>query len=188
MNSKEIAFISVFASIWIVAQITLGPILGRFSVGPISLHGVINRIVGWMVMLILAETSNGFGRVSVMSLVAAVGTRIIRLSPLTGLVIGAGYFLGGFIFDIMFFTLSVRDRGKISRRLCFLSISAVSGTLTMIPFLLFRFSVLGSDAFRILTPMFALSIIKGVFFSLTGTFLGLSILPSVKALPQIGEV
>jgi hypothetical protein len=48
MDSRDIALISVFAAVWMVAQITLGPIIGRFSVGLVSLHGVVNRVVGWM--------------------------------------------------------------------------------------------------------------------------------------------
>lgn len=181
LNNKDIALISVFAAIWIAAQITLGPIIGRFSIGPISLHGVVNRVVGWMLMLILAEISSGFGRVSGVSLVAAIGTRIIRLSPLTGLVIGAGYALGGFTFDTLFFMPPAMNLGKRSRRLYLLFTSAISGSLAILPYLLFRFSVLGLVAFLALTPIYLFSTFKGILFSIVGTSLGLSALPRIKS-------
>ena len=94
MDSRDIALISVFAAVWMVAQITLGPIIGRFSVGPVSFHGIVNKVVGWMLMVVLAYRSGRFGKVSTMTLIASLGTRIIRSSPLSGFVTGVGYALG----------------------------------------------------------------------------------------------
>jgi uncharacterized membrane protein YciS (DUF1049 family) len=71
-----------------------------------------------MLMLILANVSGVFGRVSIMALVASLGTRLIRLSPLTGIIVGVGYVLGGLIFDIMFFGL-IRGREKFAQGLSF---------------------------------------------------------------------
>ncbi len=33
MRSRELALLSVFSALWIAAQLTLGPVLGRFSIG-----------------------------------------------------------------------------------------------------------------------------------------------------------
>ncbi|MFQ6053567.1 MAG: hypothetical protein ACE5OO_04970 [Candidatus Bathyarchaeia archaeon] len=133
-------------------------------------------------MLILAEFSSGFGRVSAMSLVAALGTRIIRLSPLIGLVIGVGYALGGLTFDALFFVLPAMNLGGRSRKIYVLAASAISGSLAMVPYLFFRFSVLGPDAFLALTPIYALSTVKGILFSVAGSSLALSILPRVRSM------
>ncbi len=177
LTTKEVALISVFAAMWIAVQITLGPIIGRFSLGPVSFHGVVNRVFGWMLMLILADISDVFGRVSTMSLIAAIGTRIIRLSPLTGLITGLGYALGGFIFDVFFFVPPADDPKTSSRRLYLLASSAISGFLAITPYLIFRLYVMGVTAFIALTPIYAVSTVKGVLFSIAGTSLGLSILP-----------
>ena len=176
LSSREIALISLFASVWIAAQITLGPIIGRFSIGPVSLHGVVNRVVGWSLMVVLADRSRNFGRVSMMALIASLGTRMIRLSPLSGFVTGVGYALGGLIFDYMFFRPSVLDLAGWSRRAYLILISVVSGLLAMLPYVLFRFAVLSLEAFIALTPYYALSMVKGVVFSVIGASLGLSIL------------
>lgn len=73
-NAKDLAFISVFSAVWIVSQIFLGPWIGQIT----RQHGVINRLVGWLLMVVLAELTGRFGRVSLMSATAALATRIIR--------------------------------------------------------------------------------------------------------------
>jgi hypothetical protein len=178
---RDLALVSIFSSIWIASQFTLGPIIGRFSIGPVSLHGVVNRVVGWMLMLILADSSARFGRVSAMSLIAALGTRIIRLSPITGLAVGAGYALGGITFDAILSNRQTMSlRGDLKKVLP-LSASAISGALAIAPYILLKLSVLSLDAFLVLAPIYIVSTIKGIFFSLVGTSLALSILPRVKA-------
>jgi hypothetical protein len=182
LENRELALVTLFSALWITAQIILGPILGRISLGPISFHGVVNRVVGWMLMLVLANVSGKFGRVSIMALVASLGTRLIRLSPLTGIVTGIGYALGGLIFDLIFFGIFSRNtRNRISAILL-LATSIISGTLTMSPYLLFKFSILGTEAFINLAPFYVISTFKGTIFSLLGTMLGVSILPRIKSL------
>jgi len=180
-NARDITLVSIFASIWIASQITLGPVIGRFSIGPVSLHGVVNRVVGWMLMLVLADISAGFGMVSAMSLIAALGTRIIRLSPLTGFVVGAGYALGGLAFDAILSNRHSAGLRGAPKKLLPLFASAISGALAMAPYVLFKLSVLSLDAFLALAPVYAVSTIKGVLFSVVGTSLALSVLPRVKA-------
>lgn len=180
MRTRELALVSIFSALWIAAQFTLGPILGRFSIGPVSLHGVVNRVVGWMLMLVLADISGMFGRVSVMAVIASLATRLIRLSPLTGILVGIGYSLGGIIFDVIFFRVSSRMGGVRSRTIVLLVASIISGTLAMGPYIFFKFLILSRDAFLVLSPVYAVSIIKGTIFSVIGTILGLSMRARVK--------
>lgn len=180
-KARDIALVSIFSSTWIASQFMLGPIIGRFSIGPVSLHGVVNRVVGWMLMLFLADSSARFGRVSAMSLIAAIGTRIIRLSPITGLAVGAGYTLGGITFDAILSNRHTTNlRGDLKKVLPLFA-SAISGALAIAPYILLKLSVLSLDAFLILLPIYVVSTIKGIFFSMVGTSLALSILPRIKA-------
>jgi hypothetical protein len=182
LRSRELALVSLFSALWISAQLILGPVLGRFSLGPISFHGVVNRVVGWMLMLILANVSGKFGRVSIMTLIASLGTRIIRLSPLTGIVTGIGYVLGGLIFDIMFFGLHAKKTRDSSGTRFLLAASTISGVLAIVPYLLFKFLILGLEAFIILTPLYVISLFKGTIFSVVGTILGISMMTRVKSI------
>lgn len=84
------ALISVFAALWIASQITLGPVIGSISLGLVSLHGTVNRVAGWMMMLVLADVTGRFGRVTLRASVASLATRVIRLSALTGIIVGIG--------------------------------------------------------------------------------------------------
>ena len=54
-DTKELALISVFSSLWIVSQIYLGPIIGQIT----HVHGVIQRMFGWLLMIILARLLEG---------------------------------------------------------------------------------------------------------------------------------
>jgi hypothetical protein len=181
MKSRELALLSVFSALWIAAQLTLGPVLGRFSIGPISLHGSVNRVVGWMLMVIFADLSGEFGRVSLMALIASLTTRIIRLSPLTGLVTGAGYALGGLAFDAMYFGWYGWKPSSRSGKTFLLVVSIISGTLAMVPYIILKFSMLNIEAFLALIPLYAISMLKGTLFSVAGTSVGLSIIPRLKS-------
>jgi hypothetical protein len=180
ITTRETALIAIFSAICIASEIVLGRVVGRFSLGPISLHGVVNRVVGWMLMLIMAETCQKFGRVTLMSLVAALGTRIIRVSALEGLVVGAGYALGGFTFDLLFFIPPMIGLGKRSRELYLILASAISGSLAITPYLLYKFAATGPVAFLALLPLYVVSTTKGILFSIAGTSLGLSIYSRIK--------
>ena len=180
-RTRELSLVSIFSALWIAAQLTLGPVLGRFSLGPVSFHGVVNRVVGWMLMLILANVSGVFGRVTIMALVASLGTRLIRLSPLTGIIVGVGYALGGLIFDMMFFGFSMRKGKGRSGTFILLAASIISGTFAMAPYVIFKFLILNMEAFIALTPIYAISTLKGTIFSVVGTIIGLSIIPRIKS-------
>ncbi len=182
MSSRELTLLSVFSALWIAAQLTLGPILGRFSIGPISLHGSVNRVVGWMLMVIFADLSGEFGRVSMMALIASLVTRIIRLSPLTGLVTGAGYALGGLAFDAMYFGWHGWKPGRRFGITFLLFVSIISGTLAMVFYIILKFSMLNIEAFIALIPLYAISMLKGTLFSVAGTYIGFSIIPRIKSL------
>ncbi|MFQ6086010.1 MAG: hypothetical protein ACE5OY_07090 [Candidatus Bathyarchaeia archaeon] len=158
----------------------MGPVVGRLSIGPFSIHGVVNRVVGWLLMLILAEVLGKFGRVSIMASIAALGTRIIRLSPWRGLVVGSGYVLGGLVFDLLYFIPISKNVQGGKRRTYILAISVISGGSALLPYLLFQLLVFGVQGFLALTPLYAYSLGKGIVFSVLGTSIGLSILPRIR--------
>jgi uncharacterized membrane protein YciS (DUF1049 family) len=134
-----------------------------------------------MLMLILANVSGVFGRVTILALVASLGTRLIRLSPLTGIIVGVGYALGGLIFDMIFFGLSMRKGKGRSGTFILLAASIISGTFAMAPYVIFKFLILNKEAFIALTPIYAISTLKGTIFSVVGTIIGLSIIPRIKS-------
>jgi len=180
MKAKEIALIAIFASIWIASQNSLGPVVGRFRLGPLTFHGVVNHVVGWFLMLILAEVCRKFGRVSIMASIAAIGTRLVRISLAEALTAGAGYALAGILFDVLFFMPVTNNlRGK-KRETYLIIISSITALIALIPYLLSELLVLSIPAFIAKTPLYAWFAIKNVIFSNIGTTLGLLILPQVK--------
>ena len=60
IETREFDLIAVFSTLWIAAQGILGPIFGQLGIGPFSLHGVVNRLVGWLLMFVLAEFTGWF--------------------------------------------------------------------------------------------------------------------------------
>ncbi|MFQ5758721.1 MAG: hypothetical protein ACE5IF_03505, partial [Candidatus Bathyarchaeia archaeon] len=144
-------------------------------------HGVINRLVGWLLMLVLAELTSKFGRVSIMSTVAALATRIVRRSAsLYALTVGLGYALAGLTFDILFFLPLAKNLEGRARKVYVLGCSIVSGIVALIPYLIFKFSVLGLYGFLALSPIYAYSLVKGTLLGFLGTFIGLYLLPRVE--------
>ena len=177
LSTKEIALISVFSSVWMVSQIYLGPVIGQIT----QVHGVINRLVGWLLMLVLAELTGRFGRVSIMAAVAALATRIVRRSAsLYALTVGLGYALAGLTFDVLFFLPATNNLDGRGRKAYLLSGSVVSGVIALAPYLIFKFSVLGLYGFLALSPNYAYSLAKGTLLSFLGTLVGLSFLPRVE--------
>ena len=179
LSTREIALVSVFSAIWIGAEITLGPIIGRFALGPFTMHGSVNRVVGWFLMFLLAKLTRKFGRVSVMSLVVSLGTRVTRLAAIEGFVVGVGYVLGGFVFDALYFTSGVsfgspKSEGMTKTRL--LVISTLSGLSAIVPYLLWKLSVLGFFGFLILSPQYFYSAVKGTVLSLVGVMVAIAVL------------
>ncbi|MCW3974671.1 MAG: hypothetical protein NWE86_00295 [Candidatus Bathyarchaeota archaeon] len=62
MKTRDIALIAIFSAIWMALQVQFNPIVGRFFIGPFSLHGSVNRIVGRCLLTVLAERTEGFAR------------------------------------------------------------------------------------------------------------------------------
>ena len=179
LTTKEIAVISVFASLWIASQIVLGPII--HSVTRVS--GVINRVFGWSLMLILARLSRKVGRVSLMSSIAALATRIIRRAAY-GMVMFLGYSLGGIVFDLLYFFSADISGRKEEKRV--MVISMLSGAVVLVPYMVFKFWILGPRVFVGFLPYYAYSTLKGTVLSFAGSLLGLFILPRIEGV-WLGE-
>ncbi|MEM3430427.1 MAG: hypothetical protein QXN20_05990 [Candidatus Bathyarchaeia archaeon] len=183
LTGQELAFIAVSASIWITAQIALGPLIGRVFIGPVSMHGTVNHVVGWFLMVVTASLLRRFGMVSMMTIVAAIGTRIIRMSALEGLLVGLGYMCAGVLFDGLFFGLRINSLKHRDLRLCLTIFTAASsGIVSLAPYLLFRLYALGLSAFTALAPLFVSSIIKNMLFSSFGAYMAFLVLPRITLL------
>lgn len=191
VSTKEIALISVLASVWITSQTYLGPIISQ----TFHVHGVIQRFVGWLLMLVLAELTGKFGRVSIMATVAALATRMIRRrASLYIWMVGLGYVLGGLTFDLLFFIRLANNFEGRDRKGYLLTISVISGALALVPYLLYRLfiSLLSSSTFQvgmytfiawILIPLpegGAYFMVKGILLSFLGVFTRLPVLPRIK--------
>ncbi len=176
-STNEIALVSVFSAVWIVSQIYLGPIIGQVT----QVHGVAQRLVGWLLMLILAELTGKFGRVSIMATVAALATRMIRRSAsLYVWVLGLGYVLGGLTFDLLFFMPIANNFEGKPRNVYLLATSLLSGLVVLVPYLLFKLYTLGTYAFVAFIPNYAYSTVKGTGLSFLGTLIGLSFSSQIK--------
>lgn len=175
LTSKEIALISVLSSLWIFAQLGLGHIVGRLSIGPFTMHGAVNRIVGWTLMLICSELTRRLGRTTLMSAIASLATRIIRTRILEALIVGVGYLIGGLVFDLLY----TPNAGRIGRRYT-VAIAAVSGASASIPYLILKLMLPGWTAFIALSPLYLFSVIKGTLLSSLGVLIALEALPRIK--------
>jgi hypothetical protein len=51
----------------------------------------------------------------------------------------------------------------------------------MAPYVVFKYLILNTETFIALTPVYAISTLKGTIFSVVGTIIGLSIIPRVKS-------
>jgi len=177
LNTKEIALVSVFSAVWIAAQISLGPIISQIT----GIHGVIQSLVGWLLMLIVAELTGKFGRVSIMAAVAALATRMIRTSPALYIwVVGLGYALGGLTFDLLFFIPVVNNLEEKGRKAYILTISLISGVVANVPYVLFKLFTLLIPAFLIWIPTYVPLAVKDLILNVLGVIVGLSILPLIK--------
>lgn len=178
IRTKELALIVVLASFWITAQVVFGQVVGRFSFGPIRMHGAVNHIVGWFLMTIMAEITRRFGRVSYMTVIAALGTRVIRASTIEGMLVGLGYIIAGFLFDLLYFSLPLKNTQR--KKLLVLLITIPTSIITLVPFLVFRYYILGPVAFLVLIPSYSFSMIRNIVLSTAGVLLAFSILPRIK--------
>jgi len=132
-------------------------------------------------MIVLAELTNRFGRVSLMSPIAALATRIVRRSAsLYALTVGLGYALGGLAFDILYFLPFASNLEGRSRKIYILACSVLSGIIAAVPYLTFKFYMLGLPGFLALSPVYAYYLLKGTLLSFFGSLIGLSLTPKVK--------
>jgi len=176
-NTKELALISVLSSLWIVSEIYLGPVISQIT----HVHGVIQRVLGWFLMLVLARLTGKFGRVTTMAAIASSATRIIRPGRIYALFVGLGYALGGITFDLLYFLPIARSfKGEV-KRTYLLSISLASGATALIPYLLFQLSLLGFYGFVAWIPLYTYDMIKSVALSILGTLIGISVLPKIES-------
>jgi len=183
-NTKELALISVLSSLWIVSQIYLGPIISQIT----HVHGVIQRVFGWFLMLTLARLTGRFGRVTTMAAIASSATRIIRPGRIYALFVGFGYALGGLTFDLLYFLPFAKNIKGGVERIYLLAISSLSGAVALIPYLLFQLSVLGFYGFVVWLPLYAYEMVKSVALSILGTLIGISVLPQVDVWAlKVGE-
>lgn len=166
----------MFAALWVTAQIALGPLLGQLA----PIHGIMQRLVGWLLMVFLAEIVQQFGRVSLMATIAALATRIIRQSGALYLwVVGLGYAFGGLTFDFLFFLPHTRRLTGRRRHGYLLIISGLSGTLAVVPYLLFKLATMTGPAFLVWLPLYVPTAVTNVGLNVLGTAMGLSLLPLI---------
>ena len=179
VSTRELALISAFSALWIAAQDTLGPPIGEIT----GVHGAVQRFLGWLLMLLLAELTERFGRVTLMSVVAALATRMIRRSAsLYPWVLASGYVLGGLVFDLLFFISFpwTKELNGNAKRSYFLLASLISGVFVLRPYLLFQLYTLEGQVFTASLPIYAYDLVKGTILSIFGTFIGSSIAPRIK--------
>jgi hypothetical protein len=175
-NTKELALISVLTSMWIVSQLYLSPIIFQIT----RQHGIIQRVMGWLLMLTLARLTGKFGRVTAMAAIASLATRIIRLGAPYSWFVGLGYALGGLTFDLLFFFPPAMNLKWGTKRTYLLAISLVSGTIVLIPYILFKFSVLDFYGFLVWISWYAYIAIKNVALNVLGTSIGIVALPQIE--------
>ena len=178
LNTKELALISIFSAVWVMSQLYLGTYIGQIT----TVRGIAQRVIGWFLMLILAELVGKFGRVSIMATIAALVTRTLRRSAALYIwSVGLGYALGGFVFDILFFLPFGKRLQGTTRKIYLVSISIVSGLSVLIPYLFLNMYLLSFEAFLIwIITKFIFSTAKGTTLSVLGTTLGLSSLSRIK--------
>lgn len=169
--------ISLFSAIWVASQIYLGPVIGRLT----TLHGLVQRFMGWFLMLVLAELTGRFGRVSLMAGIAALATRMIRYSAsLYVWAVGLGYALGGLSFDALFFVPAARGL-RMGRRTGYLVMTAlVSGVLASLPYFLYRLISYGPVAFLVWLPVNLPKEFMDIGLNVLGTLAAVPMVPKIK--------
>ena len=178
LSNRELALVSLFSSLWVVSQLHLGPLIGSIT----HVHGVANRVVGWMLMFLLASFTTRFGRVTMMATISALATRALRRSfSVYSLTVGLGYALGGLVFDVLFTSMN-QNRAEKTRGGSVAFVALISGFLASVPYLAFKFLTLGHLGFLVLLPGYSYSLIRNMILSVLGALLGLSVLPRIQQL------
>jgi len=182
INTKEIALISVSSAVWIVAQVYFGKYLGSLT----HVHGIVNRLIGWLLMVIVADLTRRFGRVTAMTAVSVLATRMARTArnPFEAAIVASGYFLGGLVFDMLFSLYRGDEKEGKKRRIFTLYIlfsGLISALVASSPWLLYKISFLGFYGFlAYFLSLGAFSTAKQIVLSVLGTSIGLSILPQIR--------
>jgi len=166
-HSRDLALVIVFSSLWIVTQIYFGPLVGTLT----GQHGVIQRFLGWLLMLVMARLTGRFGRVTLMAAITSLATRMIRPGQLYALFVGLGYALGGLTFDLLYFLPRRRILGY--RRSYITVVSLISGIVANIPYMLYRLAFLGFYGFLVWLPFYLPDFVMSVILSVTGALTGL---------------
>jgi len=115
-----------------------------------------------------------------MASIASSATRIIRLGQVYSLFVGFGYALGGLIFDLLYFLPAAKNLKGWAKRTYLLGISAFSGAVALIPYLFYRFYLLGFYCFLLWVPFYTPDMVISVALSVLGTSIGMSILPQIE--------
>jgi hypothetical protein len=137
--------------------------------------------MGGLLMPILAELTNRFGRVSLMATIAALTTRIIRRSAaLYVWVVGLGYALGGVTFDTLFSMIVKRVQKVRFRSFYLIIISLLSGILTTVPYILYKLTSLGLLTFSLWFPLYLPRAVIDIALNVLGTTIAVLIIPKIK--------
>jgi hypothetical protein len=177
-SSRELALVSLFSSLWVVSQLYLGPLIGSIT----HIHGIANRVMGWMLMFLLASLTARFGRVTMMATISALATRALRRSfSAYSLTVGLGYALGGLVFDLLFISLN-RTQVENPRGGSLALAALISGFLASVPYLAYKFLTLGHLGFLVMFPNYAYSLIRNVILSVLGVSLGVFVFPRLNQL------
>ena len=178
-STKELALISVLSSLWVVSQIYLGPTISQLT----QVHGAVQRVLGWLLMLTLAELTGKFGRATMMAAIASLASRIIRLGRIYSLFVGFGYALGGLAFDLLYFLPITEKLEGRKKKAYLLGISVVSGAVALIPYyLVYRLWVMSSEGFIIWISLNIPRMINSVVLNVLGTLIGISLIPQFEVL------
>lgn len=173
LDSKDLALIAVFSSLWTTTQIYFGPMIGALT----GQHGVIQRFVGWFLMLLMARLTGRFGRVTLMAAVTSLVTRMIRPGQIYALFVGLGYALGGLTFDLLYFL----PRGdQETKKSYVLTAALISGIIASIPYMLYRLVFLGLLGFLTWFPLYLPDFTRSVALSIAGALAGLLCLPRIE--------
>ena len=130
-------------------------------------------------MLALAELTGKFGRVTMMAATASIATRILRPGRLYSIFVGFGYALGGLTFDLLYFFPLGKKLGKKTWKIYLLGISVLSAAVSFVPYLLYKFSVLGPYGFLGWIPFYIFSMVRSIALTVVGTTIGISVMPQI---------
>ncbi|MEM4229844.1 MAG: hypothetical protein QXZ66_08815 [Thermoproteota archaeon] len=174
LSTRDIALVAAFSAIWIASETYLGRTISLVT----GVHGVIQRFLGWLLMLIMARITGRFGNVTIMATVSSLATRISRSLQIYALFVGLGYAIGGLTFDLMYFLpKNQKDMGKKYT----IFVSLVSGVAASLPYMLLYFFTLSFYGFLIWFPTYVPNLMKSIGLSILGALTGLSVLPLIEA-------